>query len=170
MSEEVKSAQVAFSFHKKIIDNEKKRRELFAENASLLSLMHDKEYFKQILGDEEADWAAYLGEIDVFYSRNEVHNIIRIHRKFVKELHIPAPEFSDIPLSRLIDMIPIVTPSNYKDWFAKARVLTGRDWRIEIRKAKGLVTEEDEHEHDMQTYRICKTCGAKHRVEDEEES
>ncbi len=161
---EQNQAEVAFTFHKKIMANEKKRRELFAENASILTLVFDKEYFKTILGDEEASWAAYLGEIEVFYTRNEVDTIIRIHKKFVKELHILAPEFSDIPHSRLLDMIPFVLTSTYLEWFAKARVLTGRDWLIEIRKEKGLLTEEEEHEHSMEIYEICSKCGKKHKV------
>ncbi len=155
---------IAFSFHKKIINNERKRRELFAENASILLAILEKEYFKAILGDEKASWAAYLGEIEVFYSRNEVDNIIRIHKKLVKELHIISPEFSDIPRSRLIDILPFITNSNYKDWFAKARVLTGRDWNIEVRNQKGLITEEDEHEHKMVNYDICSICGKKHKI------
>lgn len=165
MKEENKG-DIAFSFHKKIIDNEKKRRELFAENASILSMMLEQEHYKAILGDINADWAAYLGQIEVFYSRNEVNNIINIHNKFVKELHILPAEFSDIPRSRLVDIIPFVNNSNYEDWFAKARVLTGRDWNIEVRKEKGLLTEEDEHDHEMQTYNICKKCGAKHKIDE----
>jgi ABC-type nickel/cobalt efflux system permease component RcnA len=65
----------------------------------------------------------------------------------------------------LYDILPVLTKQNYAEWLAAAVSLTGRDWNIEIRKAKGQINEEDEtHTHDDVLYEICRTCGRRHKI------
>jgi hypothetical protein len=154
----------AFSYDMKIKANEQKRRELAAENAMLLSTMKKHNLYKAILGDENAEWSGYLGQIEVMYSRNDVYNMIRIYDKFTNELNIKYESICDIPKSRLLDIISIVDASNVVEWCDKARVLINQDWAFEVRNAKGLKTE-DTCTHTFCSYEVCKDCGLKHKLD-----
>lgn len=164
-------AAEAFEIHQKIQENEKYRRLLLAKNTELLNEVFEKEYFKDLLGDDEAEWAGYLGEMELFYSRNQIHTYTRIYRKLTLELGVPADIWVEAPISRLYDILPVLTKQNYDEWLAAAVSLTGRDWNIEVRKAKGLINEEtDKHVHEDVLYEICRTCGRRHKVNHEAET
>lgn len=158
----------AFTLHKNIQTNERNRRLLLVENISLLIEMLDNKYYQDILGDEEGEWAGYLADLEIFYSRNQVYTYIKIYKELTQNLGVQPGKWLDIPITRLSECLPFLTKKNYEDWFSKASVLTGRDWQIEIRIAKGEITEEDEHKHDNIFYKICKLCGAKHKLSSEE--
>lgn len=151
----------AYNLHRKIAQIEQKRRELYQQNLLNLAKMYHKGYYKDYLGDQSAPWSAYLAEIEVYYTRNQVRDFLRIYKKYIEDLQLKPEIFIDIPRGRLIDMIPVLNYSNYIDWLTRARTLTTRDWKIELRKTKGLPTPEDEHEHSFKTYDICSICGEK---------
>lgn len=155
----------AFELNEKIKSNEFLRRALFSENIKLLNQIQEKELYKEVLGDENGEWAGFLGQIEVFYSRSRVNDMIRVYKKYSPLIDLK--EIIDIPQTRLIEMIPIITSENKDDWFSKARTLTSRDFLIELRKEKGLQVE-DECKHKYQEYEICKICGEKHKKWDEE--
>lgn len=157
-------ADIAFQTNEKIKSNEKIRRKLLAENAALLLEMDENAYYKLITGDESSTWASYLADNELYYSRNEVYQLTRIYSKLTRNLGIDPSEYEDIKMSRLYEMRQIVDKTNYKEWLDKARILTTYDWKIETRKAKGLLTEDDEHACDLVDYKICKKCGAKHKA------
>ena len=154
----------AFELNEKIKQNELARRALFVENISLLNQMQEKELYKEVLGDENGEWGGYLGQIEVFYSRNSVSSMITIYKKYSQIVSLN--EIIDIPRTRLIEMISIITQENKDEWFSKARTLTSRDFLIELRKEKGLQTE-DECNHSYREYEICQRCGEKHKKWDE---
>lgn len=157
-------AEAAFSTHRQIEANEKLRRQLLVDNASLLVDMLDKDYYKDILGDETAPWSGYLGQIEIYYSRYQIDSYVRVYKKLVGKLGIPAKAWMDIPITRLTDCLKLIDATNYEDWFSNALVLTSKDWTIKVRDAKGLVTEETEgHEHNMEQYEICTQCGLKQK-------
>lgn len=156
-------AQLAYSIHEGIIENEKIRRLLTHKNAELLSQMKDEKLYQIILGDENSDWAGYLGQIDLYYTRAQVYDLIRIYNAITKQLEVNADELIMIPKTRLIELLPILTKQNYKEWLAKAQTLLSKDFRIELRKHKGLLTEDDEHTHELTTYEQCNLCGHKHK-------
>ncbi len=156
-----------FNLHQRIKDNEQQRRTLLADNAYFLSLMKDRELYKAVLGDEKADWNAYLGQVEVMYSRNDVRKMMQIYSKFVVELEQSYSDICDIPKSRLLVLIPIVTKETLEEWLSKARELTNLDFRDEVRIAKGLKPSE-ECEHTFKEYEICSTCGFKHKQDGRE--
>jgi hypothetical protein len=158
-----KRGEQAFELDQKIKTNELQRRTLLAENARLLSTVFDKKLYKEILGFEDGEWAGYLSDVEVFYSRNEVNSYIRVYKKLTGELGLDPENWVQFPITRLADVLPILTAENAEDWFSKIGVLTSRDWAIELGKAKGKITEEDEHKHQMIDYRICKVCGKKEK-------
>ena len=158
---DAQTGQDAFDIHEKIIANEKLRRDLIADNARLLKDMREKEYYKVILGDPDSEWAGYLGQLDVFYTRSKVHQLTTLYKRLTEKLGIPEGAWAQVPLTRLMDALPVIDGNNYIDWFTKALTLTTRDWNIELRTAKGLPHEEDGHEHDMKVYDFCKVCGVK---------
>lgn len=156
--------KIAFEIHTRIKDRENQRRLLLAENAKDLNTMLVQKYYKDILGAEDGEWAGYLSDIQVFYTRNQVDVMTRIYKKLSVKLNIPQEVWIEVPLGRLVDILPIVTTENYVKWFSKALVLTTRDWNIELRTAKGLTNEEDEHEHKFIQYETCSTCGKKQKI------
>lgn len=141
------------------------RRKLLATNAAALAQMHEEGLYREMLGDPDGQWAGYLGEINIFYTRNQVDSFIKVYRKFTKELKIPAEAWVEVPITRLVDVLPIVTKDNWEELLVKGKTLTTRDWTIETRQLKGLLTEEEHDKHDDNFYRICKQCGRKQLVD-----
>lgn len=168
MNDEIRGEE-AWSVDNKIKANELQRRHLLAVNAELLDYMYEKGLFKEMLGDEQGEWAGYLSDLSIFYSRNQVETYRRIAKK-MKRLGIEGTEWVEVPITRLADILPLLTEDNYEEWFTNAKVLTTRDWNIVLRQAKGKLTEEEDHEHDNILYEICRKCGRKHKVHDTEES
>lgn len=158
--------QQAFEQYKEIQANEAIRRQLYAENIEILGKMRESGSYKVIQGDETTTWAGFLGLVDIMYSRNEVHNMLRVKYKFIDQLHLTYEEILDIPISRLIHLIPVVTQENVQTLVDQAKVLTNQDFQDEIRKLKGLPTTDDEHEHKFTQYAICSVCGLKHKQDE----
>jgi hypothetical protein len=154
----------AFKLHSDIVKNEHLRRALLVDNIRMLHEVFDKKYYKDILGNKEGQWAGYLADLEIFYSRNEVYKYIKIYKYLTQKLNVEPSKWLEIPLTRLSQCLSHLTQDNYEEWFTKANVLTPKDWKIETRKAKGFITEDDEHEHIMEQFEVCKVCGAKHRV------
>lgn len=156
-----KRGKKAFELDKVLKENEEQRRRLMMSNIHLLDEIFEEELYKEVLGDENAPWSAYLGQIETYYSRSEVKNLLRVYKKFSKELGLPVGDYADLPRSRLIEIIPLVNKTNVHDWIDKAVVLLSKDWKIEVRKAKGLPTEDDDHEHEFTKFEVCEICGLK---------
>ena len=155
----------AWEIDERIKNNEKARRMLLAKNAELLDTIYEEKLYKELLGFEDGEWAGYLADLEIFYTRNQINTYRRLYRKLTLELDIAPEVWVDVPITRLSDCLPVLTKSNYGDWFTSALSLTSRDWNIELRKFKGLDTEEDEiHTHDNQIFEICRTCGKKHKL------
>ena len=155
-------AKKAYSIHENIVANEKVRRALLATNASLLAEMKEKKFYKIILGDPEGEWSGYLSDTEVYYSRNQAYNLIRIWQKFEVIHKIPLISILDIPMGRLVDMLPIIFTSNEEltEYLHHAKVNLSKDWQITIRERKGLATSES-CKHNFKPYQICRSCGLK---------
>ena len=163
MNEEEKQGEEGFKLHQKIVHNESLRRQLLGNNIELLREMKDKELYKSVLGDTTTEWVAYLGQVETMYSRNSVYNYFRVYDKFVKEIGLTFEFISQVPISRLVEMLPVITKENSDDLISKALILTSRDFTDEIRQLKGLPTT-DECTHQYKEYEICKVCGERHEL------
>lgn len=158
-------SEIAFGLQQKIKNNELTRRGIFADNVRILAEIKEKEYYKILLGDSEATWAGFLADTEIFYTRNQIKSMLMINSTYGEKLQLAPSEYLALPQSRLIDIVPVVTKETWEDWKPKIELLTSKDWKIEVRKAKGQITEEDEeHEHEYEGYQICKACGAKHKT------
>lgn len=153
-----------FNLHQAISVNELQRRKLMGENVKLLQIMKSKELYKAVLGDDKAEWVQYLGQVETFYSRNTVYNLMRIYDKFVNELGYEYSNICDIPKSRLIELLPIINSSNKDELIEQARILTSRDFTDVIRQIKGLPTTDD-CKHEYKQLEVCKHCGEKHELQ-----
>jgi len=156
-----KRGEIAWKLDQTIKENEEQRRFLLVENARLLSEIYDNQYYKDLLGFEDAEWGGYLGDIEVYYSRNQINTYIKVYKKLVRELAILSSTWDSLPITRLADCSSLLTAENAEEWFAKISVLTSKDWQIELRKARGQLTEDDDHTHDMVEYDVCRKCGLK---------
>lgn len=159
-----------FNLHQQIAANELLRRRLLGNNIKLLSIMKDKKLYKAVLGDEKAEWIAYLGQVETFYSRNEIYNLMRVYDKFVVDLGYEYATISDIPISRLIALLPIINDDRLKEeLLEQARMLTSRDFNDVIRAYKGLPTT-NECTHEYKKFESCKHCGERHELKECDET
>ena len=162
MNEE--TGEKAFDLHSLIVNNEKKRRQILIENMGLLDKMQKEELYKSVLGDEEAEWYAYLGQIDVFYTRSRVVRLLRIRQKLVEEMGFSLAELLDIPETRLENIASLARDRVHAEHLLeKARHLIAADWREEMNMLKGKVSR-DECKHDYSKFEMCKNCGEKHKI------
>ena len=151
MNQEEIQGQNYFNLKQRIIEREKDRRTLFIENLPDLSLMFDSNLYKT----EFEDWAGFLGEIEIFYSRNEVDTWRRIYDRF-KELEISPEDYVDVPISRLDQIRQFAEDKEIAiDLLDKAKVLTSRDWKDEIAEKQGRPVSAN-CSHDYKLYEICK--------------
>lgn len=154
----------AFKLHQEVLANEEKRRSFLARNATILSQIYDEGLYKDLLGDEDGQWAGYLSDFRIFYSRNQIDSFLRVYNKMTKKLGVHPDIWVEVPITRLTDILPVIDQNNYEEWLIKAKILTTSDWNIEVRAAKGLITEEEHQVHDFKEYRICKQCGRKETI------
>ena len=162
--EKNENAEYAFSLHKMIEENEIKRRELLFYNMEILNKIYREKYFKIILGDEEAQWSAYLGQHEIFYARSKIFTMNRIYQRFIVELKIDVQRIAPIPLTKLANLLPVVDKKNVDEWLTKAEVLTNQDLNDEIRIASGKESYLNCEHKEEQTYKVCSKCGNRHRI------
>ena len=158
------NSEKAFERHQSIIRRELERRKLFLENISDLWEMFNTQEYKVILGLDDAQWAGYLGEVAIYYTRSQVERWRKIWQKLEKELEIKPETFIDIPETRLADISNLVSSKEeVEDWFSKARTAIPLDWKNHLAEYRGKPTSE-ECKHNFQGYEICKICGERHKI------
>lgn len=162
LSQEQKG-EAAFKYHTEIVANETERRKLLSRNAELLTDMIGLGLYKIFLGDETAQPAAYLSQLEVFYSRLQLNRLRAIQRHFKERLGIDPVTIFDIPESRLSDLLVVTTPENVEELLGLARTMLPRDWAAHIRGLKNLPTPESCPGHKYVEYEICAICGEKHQ-------
>ena len=163
VSKEEQRGAAGFALHKKISENEKTRRFLMISNIKALKRIFEEDLYKEILGDEGADWSSYLAQPDVYYTRHQVKQLIEIYDKFEGELDIDLGSIFDVPQTRLGSLVKFVTKDNYEEHLEAARNYTPHHWRVHIRELEGKPNEDD-CKHDYQNFRICRICGGKCKV------
>lgn len=155
----------AFERHQLISEREKMRRRLFLENVKDLFEMYETQQYRPILGaDDTASWEAYLAQIEVFYTRSQVHRWQKLWKTLVKDFKIDPLDFIDVPESRLEDIEKTAgTADQARELIDQARtVSTSRDWHDIICEKLGKPTTET-CKHSFGIFRICGTCGLKHK-------
>ena len=155
MSEEKRGEQ--FHILRQVIeDREYERRRLFLQNIEDLAMVFESKLYEV----EFDEWAGYLGQLEIFYSRSEVHKWIKIWQ-FFKEKKISLGDYLDIPVSRLLDIVKVGDIHLLNE----AKSLLSRDWKDTIAECLGKPTT-DTCKHNYTVYEICKTCGEKHRTKE----
>jgi hypothetical protein len=155
-------ANEAFATHQRIVEREKKMRELKIENIADYDSLYKTQGYRVVLGDEEGEWTHYLAQLEIYRSRGEIHALVKMKEKLSDEWDFKLDEIIDIPLGRLGTIAMIAADKTQAaDLITLARGATTKDWSEEINKLKGKPIPEDGHKHDNVTYRICKICGNK---------
>lgn len=165
MANQQERGRKAMDLHVKLCENEHLRRQILWENVAILTEIEEQNYHREYLGDESAPFSAYLGEIEVFYSRNRVYELSKIKKKFVDELELTLIDIADIPHSRLFALCSIVNKENVTELLSQARALLRKDFDVVVRKAKGLRCEDDECSHNYQHLKRCKICGHRENLQ-----
>lgn len=158
----------AWELHQSIQKNELERRRLLLENMSLIHDIHSNGLYKVILGDDNAQWSAYLGQHEVFYTRSKVYTLDKIYQKFIKQLKLDPSQISEIPLTKLSALLPIVDDQNVLYWIAQAEALTSQDFNDELRKSQGKISYLECPHSNTKLYTICSSCGFRHQGNHEE--
>ena len=166
--QEQKIGELAFKLNEELITGEKARRAILVRNIEILEEVLSKGLYRDILGDPNAEWAGYLGSIDVYYTRAEVNRWIKIKRKLSDEFGIDLMDLLDIPVTRLEAIAGVAEDSNHaEELLGYARTNLPRDWNDLVRKLRGKHTIDDGHEHQMNKYEICSICNVRHRLDEE---
>lgn len=147
----------AFELNKELEKIEYNRRILLLNASKILNEIYETQAYKDILGDDQATWSAYLSQPNIFLSRNKLHKLFLVGKLFLKKLEIPIEELALIPLQRLVDILSVEIDDNILE---EAKTLTPNHWKIAIRERKGLTTSEN-CSHNEETYKICRVCGHK---------
>lgn len=160
MSKEERQGENLFFLNQRIQDRETQRRKLFLENVADLKKIFDEELFKL----EYENWAGFLGQLGVYYSRNEVDTWRKVYEFFIDKHNFDPDIFIGVPVSRLDDIrrLETINKVQISELIDKAKELPSRDWKDEIAEFLGKPTTSD-CKHDYTTYDICNTCGEKHR-------
>lgn len=161
-----KRGELGFQLNRLIIDNEIQRRKLLADSVKYLYRMFKEKLYKEVLGDDEAEWSGFLAQVEVYYKRSSVYNLLELFEFFTEKNGIDLEKVIDVPVSRLMDIKRIgkdLEKVRIYEWIDKARVLIPSDWKMEIREFQGLSVGED-CKHIEVPYLICKICGYKHRA------
>jgi len=159
-----KNTDNAFNVCKKLIDNEKKIRELMFENIPLYLDILNNGYYKIYMGDENASWVSFLGLPEVTKSRARIHGWSLIHENLIKKFAFGPEEVMNVEISKLYFIAQKATSKeDAEDLISKARTLLPNEWREVVAKKTGKHFTDDGHRHQFNTYKICSICGEKHK-------
>jgi len=167
LTREESFGEEAFVMHKLISENELKRRKLLLENINLLERMRDGLFYTAVLGDEEAEWVAYLGQIEVFYTRSLIIRLLRVKRNFLDKFGFDIDTVLQIPHTRLeqISSLQLTNRKDAEEVLELAKTMLNRDWNQEVKSRLGKITMEDCETHEFKTFQICKNCSLKQKLE-----
>lgn len=169
MLQNEQEGQKAFQLHERVKQNEIHRRRLLFDSMEAIHELHKGKHYQTILGDENAPWSAYLGQHDTYYSASQIYTYDKIYQKFRNELGVHPDTISEIPVTKLSNLITVVNLDNVNDWLTKAKELTTQDFNDELRKAHGKISYLD-CPHKFVPYSICGSCGFRHKGEHHEET
>jgi len=171
MNHEQQIGEEAFNLHQEILEMEKASRAVTLKIMEALIQMQETKGFKAVLGDQEAEWHAYLADVGVFYSRSRVRRWKRIF-ELCKAFDLNKEMVFTIPESRL-EQVALLAPKvldtekKVKEALSYAAIHLPKDWKNELLKYKGQPTMDD-CKHEFKEYEVCSTCGEKHLKHNEE--
>lgn len=167
LTKEERRGEEAFATWTKLTSNIADIRKKTIENAKLFTEIYDNQWEKDILGDEEATWVAFLAQPEVFYTRAEINRFMVLHRRFSVEWGFVLEDLLDIPITKLENIAKYCETSNQvQHYLDLARTLSSADWRDEMSKLQGKPSQTDcDHKGMLKRYEICGKCGQKHPVE-----
>jgi hypothetical protein len=166
--DEQQIGELAFKLHQELTANEMMRRGLLVKNIEILEEIFSKGLYRDLLGDPNAEWAGYLGSIDVFYSRAEVNRWLKIKKVLADKFGFNLMDLLDIPVSRLATIASVAGDAKQaEELIGYAKTNLPRDWKDLINKLKGKNTIDDGHAHDFKRYEICRICGFRHAITEE---
>ena len=152
-----KEAKVFFDLNQNIINKEKQRRLLMIQNIEAIAQMFDKKLYKI----EFEEFAGFLGQLEVYYTRTEVYRHLNIKKRLLDEFKFDPETIYDIAITRLEAIAKFSKDkSQAKELIGEARVLTSRDWREKMNEVRGKPLMKD-CKHKWNYYNICKICGLK---------
>lgn len=162
LTREERRGSEAFEAWKKLTDNISNRRKIDVENAKLFTEIFDNQWQKDILGDEEATWLAFLAQPEVFYTRSEVNRFMILHKRLAVEWGFILEDFFDINVTKLENIAKYCKSSSEATHYLElARTLSSSDWKEEMNKLTGKPSMAECKHQDTKTLTVCGVCGHK---------
>lgn len=166
LTKDQRNAEKAFELHKSIIENEQKSRLLFMENVSRFAELYQTQGFKDILGDEAAEWRSYLAQLEIYRNRSDINRWLKIKTALVDQYLIELDELLTAPATRIGDIAYIAKSSEEaRELLSFANTYSPAQWKEEVHRRTGKHTRDDGHPHDMKKFAACKFCGLKEYVD-----
>ena len=161
LTREQRRGEDGFDLHQKIIVRERERRISLIKIGGLLYEIKKQQLFKDILGDEQAKWSAYLSQTEIMFSRHKVKYLLQIHSYFILQRQISPEELARYPLSRIIEIIKYAnSDEKINSLLQVAAVALPQDWRDTINELRGKIPSEDCN-HLFENIKVCENCGKK---------
>lgn len=156
------NAEKAFATHQRIVEREKKMRELKMENIVDYDDMYQSQGYRVVMGDQGASWSSYLSQVDVYRSRSEINAWTKLYERLCVEYGFSKDILVDIPIGRLVAVAVLATSKDdAQEMITLARGASTVDWKEEINKRKGKPMPEDGHQHNFAHLAVCEKCGFK---------
>ena len=167
LTKEERRGERAFEAWKKLTENIANIRKFTIENAKLFTEIYDNQWQKDILGDEEASWVAFLAQPEVFYTRSEINRFMILHKTLSVEWGFVLEDLLDIPITKLENIARYCkSSSEAQHYLDLARTFSSADWKEEMNKLVGKPSAVDcNHVGLIKKYAVCSKCGNKHPIE-----
>lgn len=163
LSQEERDGAKAFFNNKRIVELENQRRLLLLQMGEILTEIKEGQQWRDVLGDENAPWSAYLGQIELFLTRHRTKGVMDIYKLLHKKLGIPLQELAEYPINRLIEILKYHEgEEQLRTMMDIAKVALPQDWRDTLLEMRGKPTSET-CTHDFDEYEICSHCGTRHK-------
>lgn len=166
LNKEERRGEEAFSNWKELTDNIEIIRQKTVKNAELFTKIYDNQWWKDILGNEDAQWTELLGQVEVFYSRAEVARWMMLYKRLAVEFGFALEDLVGIPVMRLENIAKYCDTSSQAEHYVDlAKTLSASDWKDEINKLRGKPTRDEcKHANGFTKIEVCPTCGEKHKI------
>lgn len=155
---EVKSGNISFEIHQKVIEAKQDIERSFIKLGGLLKEIRDQRIYESLGYDT---FESYIAQPELAFDRSTVYAIIGVYEDFVLSVQSDIDKLAKIGYAKLNRVRQFKNQDNFEEWIKKAEVLSLSDLSAEIREAKGI-TEGGSKIPEPKTVNVtCPYCGRK---------
>jgi hypothetical protein len=165
LSKEERRGEQAFAAHERIRAFYALIRQTNIEIFKELQNVYTNQWYKDILGDEQGTWRAYLNLKEINSTKAEVDKAFRVMTRLVGQFEMDPVKLLDVQITRLDDIVRFAKDKDdAQQLLNKAEALDANDWQTERNQLLGRPVFDDGHQHEDEDFHICKLCHRKKKV------